>query len=327
MSVVRQPVLKPEIEKILKEELEPLWLKGLTGPEIVKELRFGELDTDYEKLKLYHIYFYRRKFDLPRRRKSPIGETRYKDKKEKLMPWQQFIETLEKKTNKRTFYNERKRSYVILHYWTPLRKSEIYERTINNFEIEKGALIIHLLRKKKTYPKTVKDEPLRVPLAFPKMDEVVEWLINRKWESPEFNEENRPWNITHTTAWNWVKDIFPGYYPHFFRFNWITDAVDDPDVTLAELQAKTGLHLSTLNTYIIDSERLQRALDKRKLKRMDITSAVPKSIMTKKIPKIQRKPKEHKKKLKSKKPIKTDEKSILDKLKELKEKHKRGELK
>lgn len=310
LSIVRQPVLQKEEEKQLEKDLKPLWEKGLTGPKIVERLDFGVEGTDYEKLKLYHVYFYRRKFNLPRRRKSPIGESRYKHKQRKFMPWKQFIETLEKKTSKHTFYNERKRSYVILHYWTPLRKSEIYERTINDFEIEDNALVIHLLRKKKTYLKTVTDEPLQVPLAFPKMDEVVEWLVNKKWESEKFNLENRPWNITHTTAWNYVKNIFPGYYPHFFRFNWITDAVNDPETSLGELRAKTGLHLSTLNTYIIDSERMQKELDRRKLKRMDILTDT-KEIEEKKIPRLTTKIQKQKIRLKPKRP---EKKKIIQKV-------------
>ena len=37
---------------------------------------------------------------------------------------------------------------------------------------------------------------------------------------------------------------------------------------LAELRAKTGLHLVTLNSYLMTSERLQEAIDKRRLERI-----------------------------------------------------------
>jgi len=66
--------------------------------------------------------------------------------------------------------------FNILHYWIPLRKSEIYERVIYDFEIKSDLLTIYLSRKKKKCARNVTDEPINVPLAFPKMDEVVEWL-------------------------------------------------------------------------------------------------------------------------------------------------------
>lgn len=69
--------------------------------------------------------------------------------------------------NSKNFYVRRKRAYLILHYWTPLRKSEIYDRTINDFETKKGELVIHLRRKKKKYKHIDDEEPLEVPLAFP----------------------------------------------------------------------------------------------------------------------------------------------------------------
>jgi len=119
----------------------------------------------------------------------------------------EFIQTLNRKITPNSFHNRRKRAYLILHYWTPLRKSEIYEREIEDFEIdrENRVLIIDLFRKKK---KREEKEPIEVPLDFPLMDEVVAWLENREWDG-------RPFNISHQTAWLWVKDTFKTYYPHF----------------------------------------------------------------------------------------------------------------
>ena len=178
-----------------------------------------------------------------------------------------FFQILDEKLNKKTFHHRRQRSYLILHYWTPLRKSEIYERVISDFEIKSDTLIVHLLRKKKKYKPSVTDEPINVPLAFPKMEEVVEWLRKEEWKRDN-NPLNRPWNISHQTAWRYVNQIFPGYYPHFFRFNYITEEANDPETSLAELKAKTGLHLVTLNSYLMTSERLQEAIDRRRLERI-----------------------------------------------------------
>jgi len=140
---------------------------------------------------------------------------------------------------------------------------------ISDFEIKSDLLTIHLLRKKKKYSRNVTDEPINVPLAFPKMDEVVEWLQKKEWKK-NHNPLNRPWNISHQTAWRYVNQVFPGYYPHFFRFNYITEEANDPETSLAELRAKTGLHIVTLNSYLMKSERLQEAIDKRRLKRMNM---------------------------------------------------------
>jgi hypothetical protein len=60
-------------------------------------------------------------------------------------------------------------------------------------------LVVHLLRKKKKYKPSVTDEPINVPLAFPKMEEVVKWLQKEEWRR-ENNPLNRPWNISHQTA-------------------------------------------------------------------------------------------------------------------------------
>ena len=80
----------------------------------------------------------------------------------------------------------------------------------------------------------------------------------------------------HSTAWNYVRTIFKGYYPHFFRFNFITESARDPEVSLAELGAKTGLNLQTLNAYLMKDDILQDQLDRRKLEKIDEQSSYKK---------------------------------------------------
>ena len=304
MPVVRQPILNEEEEARLKTELTPLWEKGLTAREITYALQFGVEGSRYEKLQMYHVYFYRGKLGLKPRRFKPSGMPRYKDKKDEMMLPEEFFEVLNKKLFKFDFFGKRMRSYLILHFWTPLRKSEIYERTIDDFEIKKGRLIIHLLRKKKKYPKSVKDEPFFVPLGFPLMDEVVEYLRNREWEDTDENPEGRPWNISSTTAWLYVSEVFKGYYPHFFRFNWITEATDDRETSLAELSAKTGLHISTLNAYIMSSARIQDKMDARKLKRLNsLGLSKPDGLGASSLKRDRGRPRRKKKKKKKKKNI------------------------
>jgi len=274
MSIfVRQPVIPNDVrDTILKPKLTELWndSSNLTAKEIAEILDFGVPGTVFEKLKPYHVWFYRSYFKLPPRREREKGGSRYKEKKQDLMTWQTFIETLEEKLPPLSFLSKRQRSFLILLYWTPLRKSEIYERTRTDFEIKtkEKILTIDLFRKKKKYDHGDKSEPLNVPLVFPKMDEVVDYLEKEEWKSFETNPKNRPWKISHQTAWNYVREIFEGYYPHFFRFNWITTEANDPNVSFDELKTKTGLHMITLNAYLLESERFQTTLDKRKIERL-----------------------------------------------------------
>jgi len=258
--IVRQPVLKPEEEGVLKKVLEPLWNAGYSAREIAEKLEFGVPGTKWEKLKIYHVYFYRSKFGFKPRRLREKGKSRYKVKHEEVMPPDVFIRTLNKKLPPNSFHNRRKRAYLILHYWTPLRKSEIYERNIEDFKIDRKnrVLTIDLFRKKK---RTKEKEPLDIPLDFPLMNEVVDWLENHEWDK-------KPFNISHQTAWLWVKDTFKTYYPHFFRFNFITDGFDDRETTLKEMRAKTGLSIATLDRYLMKSREAERRFDQRKLARL-----------------------------------------------------------
>lgn len=282
----RQPLLKPEVEAQLKKDMAKWWRNRYTAKQIAHALDFGVKGNPYEKLKPYHVWFYRQKFGFPRHGKGiKKGESRYKHKPKELgvMPPEVFIETLNQKVPKfpspSTVDQQMKRTYLILHYWTPLRKSEIYERKViddtHDFEITKEKLTIHLLRKKKGSHKE-DDEPISIPLSFTLMNEVVEWIEGEKWkvEIPDPNDPDkvvlnqRPWKISKDTALNWVKNAFEGYYPHYFRFNYISDATDDPETTIRELEAKTRLTLPALLKYIITDEKAEEAIDKRKLKRL-----------------------------------------------------------
>lgn len=268
---VRQPLLKPEVEEQLKHDLEMYWDAGLNGLAIAEKLGFG-IRGPYEKLKPCYVYFYRRKFELLPRRSPPrpVGESRYKNspKELKMLSFNEFERTLNHKLAARNFHDKRQRTFLILHYWTPLRKSEIYERTIDNFEIQPSALIIHLLRKKKAHKRTVKDEPIKIPRAFPLMDEVVEYLQKGQWGGPH-NPTNRPWRISHWTAWKYVNSIFEGYYGHFFRFEFITNGLEDPLTSFDELVAKTGLHIVTIQKYVAEGMRHQDTFDSRMLERIE----------------------------------------------------------
>ena len=264
MGFSRQPILTAPIELKLKEELSQLWDSGLTATNIATQLNFGEPNTDYFKLKPYHVWFYRSKFKLPKRRKGAIrkGSSRYKTKHDEPMLFQEFQETLNDKCPKSPFpYSRRKRAYLIMHYWTPLRKSEIYERVGEDFEIRKDILKINLYRKKKFYRVGEKTEPFYLSLKMPMVEEIVDWV-------KEFESEERPFKFTHTTAWNYVREVFTDFYPHFFRFDYITKAVEnakDVRSIIVELLNDTGLDLATVTTYIMSNPKYRTSVNEREL--------------------------------------------------------------
>jgi len=267
----RKPVLSPEEETELRKQLEKLWYSplNLSAPAIAERLGFGVRGSRWEKLKPYHIYFYRSKFGLePRRPEESLkrkGKPRYKVKQKDTMPIDVFIKTLNEKLPPTSKVNRQKRAYLILHYWTPLRKSEILERSIDDFIVDQEGrlLTINLVRKKKG---AAEPEPLDVPLDFPLMNEVVAWLENKEWVT--MSNKDKPFNFSHTKAWQTVKEVFGNYYPHFFRFNYITDRLDDVDATIPEIKSATGLSLPAIERYVMASRRAQRRMEERKLQKI-----------------------------------------------------------
>lgn len=297
MSFKREPLLEPEVEKQLKEKFLPLWLQGmsakvgglpgkkLTGLEIAQKLGFGVKDTPYAKLKTHYVYFYRlkwQKLHLKKPKENPLnfpprkepsfglGEHRYKVAPDDLglMSVDEFVEALNEKLPYDSKYCRRARSFLITLYWTPLRSSEIYERTIDDFRITKSKIKISLLRKKKHHKPGDKKEPISIFRAFPLAEEIVNYLQGEEWKT-EKNTEGRPWHISHDTARNYVREVFGNdYYPHYFRFRFLTHGANDPKTSLAELQAKSKLTLSALEHYIKAPEKLADEFDRRELERL-----------------------------------------------------------
>lgn len=272
MGFTRSPKLKPEIEAQLKEELHPLWLAGYKAADIAERLRFGDPDTNYAKLKPYHVYFYRLKFNFRRRRNPPRskGQRRYKVKQNETMPYEVFVETLNAKVAEDLdpSYRQRKRAFLILLFWTPLRTTELTDRLRKDFSIKRGLLKIDLYRKKKFYRPGDKTEPFYLRLEYPLVAEVVDWIFGKDNGKDRFLPNERPFNFTRWTAWNYVREVFESYYCHFFRFDYITKAVDDstdPGKLITDLLRDTGLDLETVTTYIMDNERYRTALNDRQL--------------------------------------------------------------
>jgi integrase len=252
-------LLSPEIEEELKKELTPLWLAGLSGSEIADRLGFGK--GKYEKLKgkseferINYVYYYRKKFGLPNRRPH------YKfGKQEEIMDLKSFIELLESSRLEKEFFENRRRAFLILLYWTGLRKSEIYERKVSDFVIDDKYLIIYAPRKKK---KQVKILPLYLPRKLWGIEEVISWI-------KQFKDDERPFNFNAVTAWNYVKIFEKKLYPHYFRLNRVTLLCDNPDVTVSDLRAWFDFHPVTIDHYLGRSTRIQKKMAEKMLKSLE----------------------------------------------------------
>lgn len=290
MGFIRSPKLEAEIEEQLKEEMHPEWKKNLSGKQIAYDLGFGDpefkidedftVDERYKNLRIYHVYFYRNKWQklheekpsenplsFKRRRKPPKrkGQSRYNVKHEEVMPFEEFKETLNEKVAKFDFplskdeyesqlYCAKVRAYCILHFWTPLRVTEIISRKRRDFTYPRGLVKIDLHRLKKYYKRNVEGkivaptEPFYLRQNYPMVGEVIGYLN-------EIDDPNaRPFDFTRWTAWDYIRQIFPTYYPHHFRFSYITRGVEaskDPGQLITTLISDTGLDIGTVSGYVM----------------------------------------------------------------------------
>jgi hypothetical protein len=101
MSFVRSPILTDDLKEKLELKLTPLWKANMSASRIAEELQFGVEGTDFQKLKPYHVYFYRSRFGLPPRRKRESGVPRYNNEQTDLMSSETFFQILDKKLDKK----------------------------------------------------------------------------------------------------------------------------------------------------------------------------------------------------------------------------------
>ena len=236
-------------------------------------------------LKFFHVYYYREKFGLPPRRIRKSGISRYNVQPGEIPrpTLAVTIRELDKCYNPNhpaeMFARKARdaRCYILLHHYTPLRKSEVYERLINDFAIiidpvEGDRLVIDLFRKKKLVEKS---SPFYVPIEAPHVDEIVGYLKERASDLGGKNGFIFPWGTLKDPgrkAWDIVKSVFPKAYPHYWRFKYITDGLSDPDTPVQDLRVEADLPLITLQKYsmmgsVQRAEALRRR--RRRLKRQE----------------------------------------------------------
>jgi len=260
MAVIvrRKPLLSPEEEEELKREMRKYRKLGLPWSEIAKLLEFGVEGSKWEKLKPEYIYHYRRKFGFPldeEYKDRPRYPHRYKyGKQQEPISASEFFRRIEA-LPKLTFHQRRKRAFNILAFYTGLRSGEIRMLRKRDIKVEGDTVTIYAFREKKgrTTPLEEKVKPVILNRRWKLVPEFLEYI-------EQFEDEEQIFPISRTTAWKYVKDLFPKGYPHYYRLNRITDLCNTTNMTLVEIRNWTALHLTTIERYISRSERYVRSV-------------------------------------------------------------------
>jgi len=164
-------------------------------------------------------------------------------------------------------------AFFWLAYYTGVRKSELYERTVEDCFVSETHFILDFHQRKKG---SAQVPALEIPLWFPGMNLVCgplkkarerrssKKLIERTVKGVRSTKRLRArWLFPHVAA-RWaqviVKEILGSqYYPHFLRLNRITELCSDKDVTISMIKSYTGIRsLKTIQKYIGTSKKEQK---------------------------------------------------------------------
>lgn len=166
-------------------------------------------------------------------------------------------------------------AFFWLLYYSGVRKSELYERIVDDCQLTQTHLIIDFQQRKKGSAKT---DPLEIPLWFPGMDMVSEQLkrARKRRKLKKLIEKTRKgerstkrvkakWLFPHihkTWALYIVKTVLGSkYYPHFLRLNRITELCSDPEANLTRIKSFSGIKSTRIieENYMGTSKKEQRA--------------------------------------------------------------------
>jgi integrase len=164
-------------------------------------------------------------------------------------------------------------AFFWLLYYSGVRKSELYERVVDDCQLTETHLIIDFQQRKKG---SMKAPPLEFPLWFPGLECVCEQLrssrnrkpkrklIERTRDGVRSTERVRArWLFPHVQS-RWaqiiVKKVLGSqYYPHFLRLNRITEICSDPDANIARIRSFTGIRtIRVIEGYLGTSRKEQK---------------------------------------------------------------------
>jgi integrase len=207
--------------------------------------------------------------------KGVTYEHKYKSgKKEELIPFSEIMQKV--RVAELPLAHE---AFFWILYYTGVRKSEAYERVVDDFAISRNHVSIDFHQRKKGGAKV---PPLKLPRKWYGVNRIVE-VVQRIQERREKQQGKRPtrktvytyvekkrtairmkdyWvfpRIQSTTAYNIVRKVLgDGWYPHFLRLNRLTTIGSDPSASLTRLKSWSGIKsVKTLQKYLGTSEREQ----------------------------------------------------------------------
>ena len=207
--------------------------------------------------------------------RDSLGRARYPHKYKSGKQFEQlsFAEIQEKVAAAKPRMNRESLAYFWILYYSGVRNSELYERTVEDCVIKQSLFIIDFHQRKKG---SAEVPPLEIPLWFPGMDVVCEQLekarsrrktrklIERKVKGVRSTKRLKAsWLFPHihrTRAAMIVKQILGDqYYPHFLRLNRITELCSNPEVNIAMIKSYTGIKtLKVIEGYIGTSKKEQK---------------------------------------------------------------------
>lgn len=135
------------------------------------------------------------------------------------------------------FVEPRHRAYVVLLYYSAVRKREGWRVIREQFRVLKDKIIFDVGERLKHSKKT---PALPLPLDAPYMNELKEAIEKTA-------PGNRVFPFSYKTAYNIVRRAFK--YPHLFRLSRITNFFLD-GWTIPEVRSWTGLSLKALDSYV-----------------------------------------------------------------------------
>jgi integrase len=170
-------------------------------------------------------------------------------KQTKSISQEEFVDAM----NKGSFREPRHKAFVALLYYTGSRKAEVLELTSEACDLGPDAMVVRVKAKKHGVERGA--YILRRDLPF--VNDIVAAVEKTR-------TGRRVFPFTGATAWNIVRRVFPGHYPHYFRLNRAVHFLDKPDVTLDEVRQWFGWKsLRTVDAYLGYSERTTGKLSER----------------------------------------------------------------
>jgi len=185
-----------------------------------------------------------------------------------------FSEIQEKVAQAKSKLTLEAEAFFWLLYYAGVRKSELYERTVEDCQLTETHLIIDFHRRKKG---SMRVEPLEFPVWFPGLDVICEQLekAKKRRKSRKLIEKTvegvrstkrvkARWLFPHVhRAWalHIVKTVLGSrYYPHFLRLNRITEICSDPEANISRIRSFTGIKtIRVIEGYLGTSRKEQKA--------------------------------------------------------------------